>query len=135
MMMSSPELSDNQVNQLFLIDNNGFICRKKITGFANISATSKNIWNRKANKPIEATVIRLTGYKAEKTEYLREVLLYGRQIADKNIRDIRRASYQNRNVKIEDELEEPVEPYEVDNSDLFIPDFVDNSASQLVNYL
>lgn len=133
-IMSNLKLTDSQISQLLFINEQGFICRKEITGFASISERSKHLWNRKANKPIDISRIRIIGYKAEKTEYLREVLLFGREVADKNVGDIRRAAYQNRNVKIDNE-DEPAEPYVLDNSDLFMPDFIDYSANNQIGYL
>ena len=96
--MLNPYLSDSQINQLFFIDDNGFIRRKKITGYIQLSNVIKLLWNRKANQIITAPSIKITGYKREKTEYIKDVLLFGREVADKKADAAKIARYKDKKI-------------------------------------
>ena len=98
--MLNPHLSDSQINQMFFIDDNGFIRRKKITGYIQLSNVIKLLWNRKANQIITAPSIKITGYKREKTEYIKDVLLFGREVADKKADAAKIARYKDKKASL-----------------------------------
>lgn len=76
--MPKPELSEKQINELFYVNQDGFLCRKHIDKPVGLMTNlTFCYWNNHINKPLKSKRLAIKGYKKEKTEFYKDVVLYG----------------------------------------------------------